>query len=63
MTDSLFSQSLDQWSLRTGGDIHDWRGACAVRWERIRRSEHWHGGKTCVEVGCGVARKPQGEQT
>lgn len=47
---NLLSLSFEQWTKRTGGDIHEWRAACELAYERMKRSEHWHGGVPCDQV-------------
>ena len=49
---TVFEESYEDFRARTGGTFDTWRARGAQAYENLKRSEHWHGGRPCREVGC-----------
>jgi hypothetical protein len=49
---SLYSESFEAWTKRTGKPAAEWRRLSAALWAKIKRSEHYHFGRPCREEKC-----------
>ncbi len=49
---TVFEESYEDYSARTGCSYDAWRARGHDAYRDLKRSEHWHGGRPCREVGC-----------